>query len=238
MGIFTLAKLATLGGVSPAKIALNVGNELVQWINSILGEEREKRADFEQSVCNMSDSELTATFVPDVYQKDIYSIDYQKLWDKGLKLISFDIDDTIGDVLIHNIGNIMPGWSITTYPEGQKAKELVEKLHNIGFEKVVLLTNAGLGIARGDWKEIGADDCTDPYSGYSALPITACIFIFSLSFHSPPSKQPHGISSSWNIPHHAIWSMSPDTKSRQLQSRPKPQSMSGYSILYFWFCRS
>ncbi len=43
----------------------------------------------------MSDAELTAAYVPDVYQKDIYSIDYEKLKEHGIKLISFDIDDTI-----------------------------------------------------------------------------------------------------------------------------------------------
>lgn len=34
-------------------------------------------------------------YVPDVYQHDIYSIDYQKLKDAGVQLISLNIDDTI-----------------------------------------------------------------------------------------------------------------------------------------------
>ena len=37
-------------------------------------------------------------YVPDVYQPSIYSIDYQKLKDAGVQLISLDIDDTITDL--------------------------------------------------------------------------------------------------------------------------------------------
>ena len=37
-------------------------------------------------------------YVPDVYQPSIYSIDYQKLKDAGVQLISKDIDDTITDL--------------------------------------------------------------------------------------------------------------------------------------------
>ena len=35
-------------------------------------------------------------FVPDVYQKSILDIDYSHLKEKGIEVISFDIDDTIG----------------------------------------------------------------------------------------------------------------------------------------------
>ena len=34
-------------------------------------------------------------FVPDVYQEDIYAIDYTKLREKGIELITFDLDETI-----------------------------------------------------------------------------------------------------------------------------------------------
>lgn len=43
----------------------------------------------------MTDEYLRKTYVPDVYQKSIFSIDYQQLKNAGIKLISFDIDDTI-----------------------------------------------------------------------------------------------------------------------------------------------
>jgi len=35
------------------------------------------------------------SFIPDVYQENIYAIDYGKLKEKGIKLITFDVDDTI-----------------------------------------------------------------------------------------------------------------------------------------------
>lgn len=43
----------------------------------------------------MTDEYLKAIYVPDIYQKSIYSIDYKQLKEAGIKLISFDIDDTI-----------------------------------------------------------------------------------------------------------------------------------------------
>ena len=44
---------------------------------------------------SMSDDYLRKTYVPDVYQKNIYAIDYQLLKTAGIKVISFDIDDTV-----------------------------------------------------------------------------------------------------------------------------------------------
>jgi len=35
------------------------------------------------------------SFIPDMYQKNIYDIDYQKLKKKGIKCILFDLDNTI-----------------------------------------------------------------------------------------------------------------------------------------------
>ncbi len=43
----------------------------------------------------MDDEYLIRTYVPDVFQKSIFNIDYDKLKQAGIKLISFDIDDTI-----------------------------------------------------------------------------------------------------------------------------------------------
>ena len=35
-------------------------------------------------------------FRPDMYKKDIFEIDYQKLKDKGIKCLIFDLDNTLG----------------------------------------------------------------------------------------------------------------------------------------------
>ena len=37
-------------------------------------------------------------FIPKMYQKDIFSIDYKMLKEKGYKLIIFDLDNTIGSI--------------------------------------------------------------------------------------------------------------------------------------------
>ena len=37
-------------------------------------------------------------FIPKMYVKDIFSIDYNKLKDLGYKLIIFDLDNTIGSI--------------------------------------------------------------------------------------------------------------------------------------------
>lgn len=42
-------------------------------------------------------------YVPDVYQPDIYNIDYKKLKEKGIKLITFDLDDTIMPKHAHHV---------------------------------------------------------------------------------------------------------------------------------------
>lgn len=53
-------------------------------------------------------------FVPNIYQKDIYSINYDSLKNKGIKCLIFDLDNTLG--LIENID--CPS----------KTKELIEEL--------------------------------------------------------------------------------------------------------------
>ena len=50
--------------------------------------------DFRKKLGQMPDDELSAAYIPDVYQKDIYMIDYEILKARGIKLISFDMDDT------------------------------------------------------------------------------------------------------------------------------------------------
>ena len=50
----------------------------------------------------MTDEYLIKNYVPDVYQKSIFSIDYEQLKKAGVKVISFDIDDTIVPIEKHN----------------------------------------------------------------------------------------------------------------------------------------
>ena len=69
---------------------------LLDKTNRMLQEEQTDRDAFAAELDGFSDNDLMV-FVPDIYQKNIYKIDYRKLKEKGVKLISFDIDDTITD---------------------------------------------------------------------------------------------------------------------------------------------
>lgn len=39
--------------------------------------------------------DMLKKYIPDVYQENIHAIEYKKLQEKGIKLITFDVDDTI-----------------------------------------------------------------------------------------------------------------------------------------------
>lgn len=66
-------------------------------------------------------------FKPDMYVKDIYSINYNKLKSIGIKCILFDLDNTL-----------VP--SFKNKPT-RKVKDLVEKLKDMGF-KVIIFSNS------------------------------------------------------------------------------------------------
>lgn len=90
-------------------------------------------------------------YVPDVYQKDIFVIDYKRLWEHGVRVISFDLDKTVGS-FIANKAKIRAGIKLS-YPE---VKKLVDGLHEIGF-KVAIITNAKSKQAKQSAEAIGAD---------------------------------------------------------------------------------
>lgn len=122
--------------------------------NTMLLDEKSDRVEFQRSLEHLSDDELMS-YVPDVYQEDIYRIDYARLKENGIKLLSFDIDDTIDDSFINKFEANTPGLTVTM-PD--KARELVRSLKDMGFT-VVLLTNAQQDLAEGACKDLGADYC-------------------------------------------------------------------------------
>ncbi len=75
---------------------------------------------------NMSDDYLKKTYVPDVYQKSIFSVNYALLQQKGIKVLSFDIDGTIAKLSDH-------------HPPKETVSMFVT-LKNMGFE-IYLLSN-------------------------------------------------------------------------------------------------
>lgn len=66
-------------------------------------------------------------FKPDMYVKDIYSIDYKKLKSFGIKCILFDLDNTL-----------VP--SFKKKPT-RKLKDFIEKIKDMGF-KVIIFSNS------------------------------------------------------------------------------------------------
>ena len=67
-------------------------------------------------------------FVPDVYAKSIFSIDYDKLKGRGIKCLLFDLDNTIAP--------------ISESRPSKKVKEFFNNLEEKGF-KVIIFSNSG-----------------------------------------------------------------------------------------------
>lgn len=66
-------------------------------------------------------------FVPDIYQKSIYDIDYKKLKKNGIKCLIFDLDNTLTPVNIKS--------------PNKRLKDLMEDLKNMKF-KLLIVSNA------------------------------------------------------------------------------------------------
>ncbi|MDD4734154.1 MAG: YqeG family HAD IIIA-type phosphatase [Bacilli bacterium] len=67
-------------------------------------------------------------YVPDIYQKSIYEINYQKLFDIGIKCLLFDLDNTL---VPYNIKE-----------PNEKISELFNNLKNMGF-RIIIFSNSG-----------------------------------------------------------------------------------------------
>ena len=67
MGAFTLKDLAELTGAPPEKLAGEAADYLMKLGNLVLDDEKEKREELKKMLCDMSDQELRAAFVPDVF---------------------------------------------------------------------------------------------------------------------------------------------------------------------------
>ena len=67
-------------------------------------------------------------FLPDIYQKSVYKINYDKLKNAGIKCIIFDLDNTITPVSLNK--------------PTKRLIDLFNKLKNMGF-KCIILSNSG-----------------------------------------------------------------------------------------------
>ena len=66
-------------------------------------------------------------YIPDAYVKSIYYIDYEKLKEKGIKCILFDLDNTIVPLSIEK--------------PNKKIKDFFKKLKELGF-KIIIFSNS------------------------------------------------------------------------------------------------
>ena len=64
------------------------------------------------------------TFLPDMYQKSVYTINYDMLKNAGIKIILFDLDNTI--VPLHS------------YETSKKLKDLFEDIKNMGMRPIIV----------------------------------------------------------------------------------------------------
>ena len=67
-------------------------------------------------------------YIPDLYVKSIYYIDYEKLKERGIKCILFDLDNTVAPKSIKK--------------PNKKIKDLFIKLKSMGF-KFIIFSNSG-----------------------------------------------------------------------------------------------
>lgn len=70
---------------------------------------------------------MLTNFVPDIYKKSIYDIDYKKLKKNGIKCLIFDLNNTIAPVAVKT--------------PTKKIKDLFETLKDMGF-KVLIVSNS------------------------------------------------------------------------------------------------
>lgn len=67
-------------------------------------------------------------YIPDIYIKSIYYIDYEKLKERGIKCILFDLDNTVAPLSLKK--------------PNKKIKDLFIKLKTMGF-KIIIFSNSG-----------------------------------------------------------------------------------------------
>ena len=83
-------------------------------------------------------------FFPDIYQKSIYTINYEKLKENGIKCLLFDLDNTCVPYLDKT--------------PNKKLKDLFEKLDNMEF-KIILFSNSPRTRLEPFKKELNIDCC-------------------------------------------------------------------------------
>ena len=104
---------------------------------------------------------MISRYYPNDYVEDVFSIDYNRLYDKGFRLLIFDIDNTL-----------VPHGADSTHD----IDRLFARLHDKGFKTMLLSNNNESRIKRFmkniDTRYIAEADKPDPKSYLKALEIT------------------------------------------------------------------
>lgn len=85
-------------------------------------------------------------YVPDIYQKSIYTINYDSLYSRGIKCLLFDLDNTIAP--------------LKEKSPNAKVKKLFDKLKKKGF-KIVIFSNSPSMRVRPFKDTLEVDCCTN-----------------------------------------------------------------------------
>lgn len=83
-------------------------------------------------------------FVPDMYKKSVYDIDYESLKERGIKCIIFDLDNTLAPLQ-------------TPVPDTE-VKDLISDLTLLGF-KVIIMSNAPKSRVEPFKEKLNVDSC-------------------------------------------------------------------------------
>lgn len=81
-------------------------------------------------------------FIPDIYQKSIFAINYEKLKNNGIKCILFDLDNTIAPINVEH--------------PSKEVKDLIADIELLGI-KVIILSNAKKNRVRPFKEELNVD---------------------------------------------------------------------------------
>ena len=90
---------------------------------------------------------MFSKFIPDIYSKSVYKINYEKLRNSGIRCLVFDLDNTITPVTLNK--------------PTKRLKDLFTKLKSMGF-KCIILSNSKKKRIEAFKNELAVD------SGYSA----------------------------------------------------------------------
>lgn len=85
-------------------------------------------------------------YIPDIYQKSIYTINYDVLASRGIKCILFDLDNTMVPITVKN--------------SNKKIKELFDDLKTRGF-KVIIFSNSPRSRVKPFKDELDVDCCAN-----------------------------------------------------------------------------